>query len=53
MNEVWMRIFKDWVETYEAINKIERSLIEEEDACKLKYKLLGDIIETLKTEVEE
>ena len=53
MSEVWRRIFKDWVETYSAIDKLQRSLIEDEETVELRIKLLNCIIETLKTEVEE
>lgn len=53
MSEVWKRIFKDWVETYDAIAKIQCSLIEDEEADKIRAQLLDCIIETLKQEVEE
>ena len=53
MNEVWMRIFNAWVDTYHAIDQLQCNLIEDEQACELRCKLLDDIIETFKSEVEE
>lgn len=53
MNDVWKRIFKDWVETYAAIDKLQCSLIEDEEATEMRTKLLDCIIETLKQEVTE
>ena len=53
MNNVWERIFKEWIEMYEAIDTLQNSLIEDEVAAELRCKLLDEIIETCKTEVEE
>lgn len=53
MNDVWKRIFKSWIETYEAIDKLQCELIEDEDANELRCKFLDDIIEALRSEVEE
>ena len=51
MSEVWKKIFKDWIETYEAIDTIQCCLIEDDYASELRCKLLDDIIETLRSEV--
>lgn len=53
MNEVWMRIFNGWLETYIAIDTLQNSLIEDEEACELRCKLLDDIMETFRSEVED
>ena len=53
MTDVWKRIFKDWIETYEAIDKLQFSLIEDEEAGELRWKLLDEIIFTCRTEVED
>ena len=54
MNEVWKRIFKDWIESYEAIKILYRNdIIDEEKINELKITLLEEnIIETLKSEIE-
>ena len=53
MTDVWKRIFQDWIETYEAIDKLQCSLIEDEEAIELRCKFLDEIIETCRTEVED
>lgn len=52
MDDVWKRIFKGWIEIYEAIDTIQCDLIEDEDASELRCKLLDEIIETVRSEVE-
>lgn len=52
MNDVWKRILKEWVKMYEAIDTLQDSLFEDEEASELRCKLLDEIIETCKTEVE-
>ena len=53
MNEVWQRIFKDYIESYKAIETLKRNCILEEDYTKLKMHLLDEIIETFKSEIED
>ena len=56
MNEVWKRIFKDYIESYKAIETLKRNCIldeDDEDYIKLKIHLLDEIIETFKSEVED
>lgn len=53
MNEVWKRIFKDYIECYNGINKLDGCVIDGDEADKLKVKLLENIIETFKSEVED
>lgn len=52
MNDVWKRIFKEWIAMYESIDILQDSLIEDEEASELRCKLLDEIIETCETEVE-
>lgn len=54
MNDAWKRIFKEYVACYESIQILEsNSIAVDDDAATLRYKLLEDIIETMKTEIEE
>lgn len=52
--EVWHKIFKDWIESYKAIDTLYRNdvITDLSEADKLKYNLLEEIIETVKSEVE-
>ena len=53
MNEVWKRIFTEYIESYNAINTLEKnSITDEEDADKLRLKLLYKIIATMRSEIE-
>ena len=54
MNEVWKRICVEYVESYNAINALEKNNItDEEDADKLRLKLLYEIIATMRSEIED
>ena len=54
MNDVWKHIFKEWIETYEAIDTLQsNNLLEDYEASELRCKFLDEIIETCRTEVEE
>lgn len=53
MNEVWKTIFKSWVKDYDSIDYLDNNLIEEEQTQELRTKLLIEIIETIRTEVED
>lgn len=54
MNDVWKRIFKDYISCYNSIEQLSSSgIIDEEEADKLQIKLLDEIIKTMKSEVEE
>ncbi len=56
MNEkVWHDIFKDWIKANEAIYTLYRNdvITEWDKANELRCKLLDEIIETVKSEVEE
>lgn len=53
MNEVWKRIFKEYVDSYEAIQTLERnSIFDEEEKAVHEHNLLFGIIETMKQETE-
>ena len=51
--DVWKTIFKDYVANYEAIQRLSKKIIDEEDTDRLKAKLLDDIICTFRSEVED
>lgn len=54
MNEVWQRIFKDYIESYNAIETLKKNeILNEDDYQELKICLLEDIIITFKSEVED
>ena len=54
MNEVWIKIFKNYIDDFHAIDKLRSDgIIEDEGADNLKIKLLGDIICTFESEVGE
>lgn len=54
MNEVWKRIFTEYIESYNAIDTLERNgIIDEEDTDKLRLKLLDEIIETMRSEIDD
>lgn len=54
MNDVWVRIFKNYIADFHAIDKLQADgIAEDEDAAILKNKLLVDIITTMESEVEE
>lgn len=56
MNEVWKRIFKDYIESHKAIETLKTNYILDEDNeeySKLKMRLLDEIIETFKSEIED
>ena len=51
--DVWKTIFKNYVANYEAIQRLSKKIIDEEDTDRLKAKLLDDIICTFRSEVED
>ena len=54
MTDVWKDIFKKYIADFHAIDKLQAdNIIEDEDAYKLKNKLLVDIICTFESEVNE
>ena len=56
MNKVWEQIFKSWIDSYEAIRTLTiNGIIDGDDNgdYEFKIKLLDEIIETCRTEVEE
>lgn len=54
MNEAWIRIFKEYIACYEAIEKLEENNITTEAILnELREDLLYEIIEAMKSEVEE
>lgn len=55
MNEkTWHRIFKDFIECYEAIHVlVHRNIADNETCDELRANLLENIIETFKSEVED
>ena len=53
MNDVWQRIFKEWISCYNSIEQLASSgIVDEEEANKLQIKLLDELIETMRSEVE-
>lgn len=54
MSDVWKRIFKDWISCYNSIEQLCSSgIIDEEEESRLQIKLLDELIETMRSEVEE
>lgn len=54
MNDVWNRIFKEWISCYNSIEQLSSSgIIDEEEESELQIKLLDELIETMRSEVEE
>lgn len=54
MNEVWKKIFKQYIGDFHAIDKLQSdNIIDEDDTAKLKNKLLVDIIVTMENEVND
>ena len=52
MNEVWKKIFKEYIECDKCIDKLYRKGIVDEECCNtLKMNLLEDILVTMKSEV--
>lgn len=50
---VWHRIFKDWINCYKSIECISKSvIIDEEKIQELNNILLKEIIETIRSELE-
>lgn len=54
MSDVWKRMFKEWISCYNSIEQLSSSgIIDDEEELKLQIKLLDEIIETMRSEVEE
>lgn len=55
MNGVWKRIFEGYIESYNAIETLKTNILDgdDEDYLRLKMRLLDEIIETFKSEVED
>lgn len=54
MTDVWKRIFNNYIASYNAIDTLELNGITEDDETNaMRLKLLDEIIETMKSEVEE
>ena len=54
MNESWKRIFKEYIECHNAIQILaSHKIIEGEEVESIRWSLLEDIIETMRSEVEE
>lgn len=55
MNEkIWHDIFKKYIDDFRSINKLHaHDIIDEEEALKLKNKLLVNIVVTMESEVEQ
>lgn len=52
MNEVWKNIFKEYIESYEAIQTLERnSIFDDEEKTVHEHNLLFNIIEIMKDEL--
>lgn len=54
MNEVWKRIFEQWIQAYESIKTLEKIGIMDdfEEVMTYRHKLLQEIIVTVKDELE-
>lgn len=54
-DKVWYNIFKNWINSSEAIETLYNNdvIIELDEVNKLRCKLLFEIIETVKSEVED
>ena len=54
MNEVWKRIFGEYVASHKAIDTLElNDIVEDGEANTMRLKLLDEIIETMKSEIGE
>ena len=54
MNEAWIRIFKEYIACYEAIETLaNNNIITDEVSIELKEDLLYEIIDAMKSEVDE
>lgn len=54
MSDVWERIFKDWISCYNSIEQLSSSgIIDEDENTELQVKLLDEMIETMRSEVEQ
>ena len=54
MSDVWVEMFRNYIIDYDSINHLERDgIFDDEEANEFKIKLLREIIETMKSEVEE
>jgi hypothetical protein len=54
MNETWKKIFIDYISCYEAIQILfQNNVVDIEKADELEIKLLDEIIETFRSEVED
>lgn len=54
MSDVWKRMLKEWISCYNSIEQLASSgIIDEEEELKLQIKLLDEMIETMRSEVEE
>ena len=53
MSDVWKGIFKDWISCYNSIEQLySTGIIYEEEEFELKIKLLDELIEVMRSEVE-
>lgn len=54
MREVWKSIFEKYIKCYEAIETLHMNgILDEEEKAVHEHNLLFNIVETMKTEVEE
>lgn len=54
MSDVWINMFKEWNSCYNSIEQLSSSgIIDEEEELKLQIKLLDELIETMRSEVED
>lgn len=54
MSDVWKNIFKDWISCYNSIEQLGTSgIVDDEEYDRLQIKLLDEIIETMRSEVED
>jgi len=54
MNDVWINMFKEWISCYNSIEQLSSSgIIDDEETEKLQIKLLDELIEVMRSEVED
>jgi len=53
MNDVWINMFKEWISCYNSIEQLSSSgIIDDEEDTRLQIKLLDELIETMRSDVE-
>ena len=54
MDEIWRKIFQKYIDCYKAIQTLEENgIFDEEEKAAHEHNLLFEIVETMKSEVED